>query len=497
MERETDGVLNEVVDQLKDWALTDSDEASVSQVPETVVRQEGQSDEDVYKGLIAKGEDLEKDREFRRAAATYELAIALNPDDYYAHYKRGKAMHMSEEYVEADVSYLTSLGLPRGNNTSIKNLLRENREMALKKMKGCDTSLAASLSKLSSLQVALDTYDNLNAGTSAGSDETDRDKEGKQDDFGGRMLHKRSSLSRSNSKVRSKAGSRRGSDSSDDPGDDQRNGQPNRYRGRTPGRRDSRNSQPRTEYQPSSRQNGHDYNNGRSSVAAGRAPRPHQYNPAPRQYGYDTEPAGSSRAGRATGANQYRHDTSQRRPQRSRHVSASRSVYDSDNESVVSTVSRFGRAPGRDQYQLKDRDRRKPVNIFEHTGIFVGNLYQGIDERAVEQAFRDFGEIVKVQVHMYGAASVYFNNTDAPREAILAYHGRVERGLSAGSKPLFLRFKRGHNQQARHDRIWSSNECYHWRTTGCDEEVRRCHFEHLPMCRGIDFNPAMVRYRRY
>ncbi|KAI1298618.1 hypothetical protein HDE_04103 [Halotydeus destructor] len=138
----------------------------------------------------------------------------------------------------------------------------------------------------------------------------------------------------------------------------------------------------------------------------------------------------------------------------------------------------------------------RPVNIFGCKGLFIYNLNRSVTVELAKQYFSEFGTITDLTMSQYGphSALITYTSPSAPVEAIYKYNGRLVDHLSPKGERLKMRFKSGTNQKypKNHNREWLSTECKYWRTTGCDERIRKCTRDHLPMCRGIDYQPWMV-----
>ncbi|KAI1298616.1 hypothetical protein HDE_04101 [Halotydeus destructor] len=152
----------------------------------------------------------------------------------------------------------------------------------------------------------------------------------------------------------------------------------------------------------------------------------------------------------------------------------------------------------RDAEWVPEACHTRPDNIFGCKGLFIQNLRRSVTGRLTEKYFAEFGTITDLTVRPYGShfnsALITYSSPLAPVEAIYKYHGRLVDHLCPDGERLRMRFKSGTNQKypRNENREWISRECKYWRTTGCDERVRMCNRLHLPMCRGIDYQPWMV-----
>ena len=158
-------------------------------------------------------------------------------------------------------------------------------------------------------------------------------------------------------------------------------------------------------------------------------------------------------------------------------------------------------------FKVSDRERELPVNIVGWHGVYVCGLDAGISEETVRSVFSKFGKVYLCEVERRGrkaAAVIHYDNPLSPAKAIHRFLGVNEKRLSYNDMRLVLRFKNGHNQGDEHlieigkaaTRRWTSRECFHWRTNGCDSTIRKCTKLHKPMCRGIDFQPYMLNVKK-
>ncbi|KAI1288360.1 Stress-induced-phosphoprotein 1 [Halotydeus destructor] len=137
-----------------------------------------------------------------------------------------------------------------------------------------------------------------------------------------------------------------------------------------------------------------------------------------------------------------------------------------------------------------------PTNIFNYTGLIViGMDSKGKKEKVQVRAralFEQFGKITNIATFKNGSCLITFDNCDSPRYAIEKYHVS-DLAPKENGQPLVLRFTAGFNQKLPNgDRKWTSDECYHWRTTGCDTSLRQCTKRHVPVCKGVDFQDWMM-----
>jgi len=151
---------------------------------------------------------------------------------------------------------------------------------------------------------------------------------------------------------------------------------------------------------------------------------------------------------------------------------------------------------------INDEDRILPANIIGYHGVYIRGLSKDIKNSEVKKVFQQFGVVRMVIMKVRRdkqRAYIYFENPESPRHAIKTYMGVVDPVLSAPKTQLVLRFIPANHQPRRMEwlgdqarRTWTSNECYYWRRNGCDRQVRECHREHYPICRGIDFQGWMT-----
>ena len=163
-------------------------------------------------------------------------------------------------------------------------------------------------------------------------------------------------------------------------------------------------------------------------------------------------------------------------------------------------MSRTGKL-GNTGFKIKESDRILPDNVIGYHGVYIRNLDKNITKETLNALFERFGRIVScrtVACKTMTAGYVDYDNTESPRQAIKVFQGVVTAGLSEKSAPLFLHFAPSKAQPAKmihlpgQRRTWSSEECYYWRTTGCDVGFMGCTKKHHPICRGVDFQPSMT-----
>ena len=174
------------------------------------------------------------------------------------------------------------------------------------------------------------------------------------------------------------------------------------------------------------------------------------------------------------------------------------------NRSVRSATSSWScynpRQPG--LFVISQSDRLLPINIVGWHGVYMRNLDTNISSETVQEVFSAFGKVFHCEVRKWDrntAAYVHYDNSRSPAKAIHVFQGINDSRLSYKQTRLVMRFTNGHNQDRRlikvgrlATRLWTSNECFHWRTNGCDRSIRKCIKDHKPMCRGIDYQPWML-----
>ena len=154
-------------------------------------------------------------------------------------------------------------------------------------------------------------------------------------------------------------------------------------------------------------------------------------------------------------------------------------------------------------FVISEKDRILPVNIIGWHGVYIRNLDTDVSRDTVQEIFSVFGKIYYCEVKKWdriAAAYIHYDNPRSPAKAIHLYQGINDARLSYNETRLVMRFTNGYNQERRlinvgsaATRRWTSSECFHWRTNGCDLAIRKCTKDHKPMCRGIDFQPWMLK----
>ena len=178
---------------------------------------------------------------------------------------------------------------------------------------------------------------------------------------------------------------------------------------------------------------------------------------------------------------------------------SSQSLALSDNGSFRSFVTTGGTRRRRDVF-IPDEDRIVPENVVGYKAIWIGNIDNDMDEYDLRSALRNiflqYGHITRVTVCRRRGTSAFvdYSNTSSPCNAIFHHHAKYNEDISADDRRLVIRFACGSRQRFEADqrrRDWNSDECYFWRTTGCDTNIRRCHSLHNVMCKGIDYQPRL------
>ncbi|KAI1298617.1 hypothetical protein HDE_04102 [Halotydeus destructor] len=148
----------------------------------------------------------------------------------------------------------------------------------------------------------------------------------------------------------------------------------------------------------------------------------------------------------------------------------------------------------RSSYLAPEPCNTRPDNIFGYNGVYIYSLNRNVTVQLVKKYFSEFGTITDLTLSRREPNTAFISYTcpSAPVEAIYEYHGLIIQRLSPNGKRLKMRFAPGTSQKYLTNREWTSRECKYWRTTGCDERIRKCTRLHLPMCRGIDYQPWMV-----
>ncbi|KAI1286409.1 hypothetical protein HDE_10917 [Halotydeus destructor] len=149
---------------------------------------------------------------------------------------------------------------------------------------------------------------------------------------------------------------------------------------------------------------------------------------------------------------------------------------------------------------MRREDRIKPTNPFGWKGIVVTNIHPTATVSKFERMFEKYGtitKVVKIKYHNAPGMQIVFDNCNSPAEAIYDLHDMFITGV-AFNRRLQVRYYSGSNEPPRtQNRKWISEECFHWRTTGCDTQVRKCSKLHHVMCLGIDYQPWMDSYLTY
>lgn len=133
-------------------------------------------------------------------------------------------------------------------------------------------------------------------------------------------------------------------------------------------------------------------------------------------------------------------------------------------------------------------------NIFSLNALLVDNLHEDYDHEALCEIFGSFGSIVNIRCKENSEQLIIeYNNADSPRMAI-SYLSRLP--LPQVSRPnhcLQFRFYKSENQRnlriCKQNQAKSSNECYFWRTTGCQNV--NCKFYHNRLAKGVDYQEWM------
>lgn len=161
-----------------------------------------------------------------------------------------------------------------------------------------------------------------------------------------------------------------------------------------------------------------------------------------------------------------------------------------DNFSQVRFESKFGPDEG-------------PTNLLGYRGVYVGHIDPNANIEDIRRIFSKYGMITHLTFRPEKfCAFVSYNNTKSPREAIQFLNDKDVPCLNVEGKTLKLNFHVAFDQDSRLDILFGekqrrtiNNECYEWRTTGCNEE--QCEFRHLKLCRGIDYQswmkPGVIR----
>jgi len=190
-------------------------------------------------------------------------------------------------------------------------------------------------------------------------------------------------------------------------------------------------------------------------------------------------------------------DRQSHQPHGMRRTSSMQSIAFSDTGSVQSYVTVGGTKRRYGQVSISD-DQRIPVeNIFGYKGIFVGNMELDVEEKEVHERFAKYGRIVSMRMfpgHQMACALISYTNPHSPCQAIQAYKGKYVADLCFEDRMLTVTFAHGDRQPRRitdGNRAWTSDQCFYWRTTGCDTTIRSCDRVHDMIAQGVDFRPWM------
>lgn len=148
-------------------------------------------------------------------------------------------------------------------------------------------------------------------------------------------------------------------------------------------------------------------------------------------------------------------------------------------------------------FDTKFGPEQGPTNLHGYHGVYVGHIDPGACEDDITKIFSRFGNITHLRfIPQKFCAFVSYNNSKSPREAIQYLNERNVPRICVKGKNLKLNFHLSNDQDPRLDwnpdnkkRRCINNECYMWRTTGCNDE--KCMLRHLKSCRGIDYQSWM------
>lgn len=131
-------------------------------------------------------------------------------------------------------------------------------------------------------------------------------------------------------------------------------------------------------------------------------------------------------------------------------------------------------------------------NIFQLKTLLVSNIV-GNDLAAIGQLFQTFGALVELKPYK-DKYIIEYDNVESPRRAVTCLSGLHLPGINEPHTPLAFRFIKGRDQKhlriCKQNQIKLSQECYFWRTTGCNKN-NKCHFKHHPLAKGIDLQEWM------
>ncbi|RWS06464.1 LON peptidase N-terminal domain and RING finger protein 1-like protein [Dinothrombium tinctorium] len=146
--------------------------------------------------------------------------------------------------------------------------------------------------------------------------------------------------------------------------------------------------------------------------------------------------------------------------------------------------------------KLAEVEAKAPINIFGYKAIWIGNVDPRCSSERLHEVFGKYGHISVTNIVPESfCAFVCFDNPRSPCAAIADLYNKVIYGISNGNRCLKFRFAPGKDQDKNYHktaRRESTSECYFWRTTGCTSGDK-CKRLHLPICRGIDFQPWMSK----
>ncbi|RWS23537.1 tetratricopeptide repeat protein 31-like protein [Leptotrombidium deliense] len=139
-----------------------------------------------------------------------------------------------------------------------------------------------------------------------------------------------------------------------------------------------------------------------------------------------------------------------------------------------------------------------PTNLFGYKGLWVGNIYPKANALTLRSLFSKYGRVTNVKILKDKfCAFISYDNPISPRKAIADLNENCVKNVSNEYRPLKFRFIPTNDQpdlnfarpvQPRNN----NNECYFWRTTGCNAGDK-CKLRHIHICKGIDFQPWMSR----
>lgn len=137
---------------------------------------------------------------------------------------------------------------------------------------------------------------------------------------------------------------------------------------------------------------------------------------------------------------------------------------------------------------------RKPTNIWGYNGLRVANVSTSCSKSTLHSIFSKFGKVKQIEritnKNVENQIWVFYDNANAPVEAIAKYQGVVVSGVSLNdSVPLKLYFAATDDQKdlkfSRPKQPQDNRgECYYWRTTNCFSR-ESCSLLHIPACKNI------------